>query len=640
MSPRNAVRLAALFAVLALHGCKHAKEAAPASAPAETPVASVAPGVLFPTGVMLRGDRASLQHYLRYVDTVTNAQVNLTYAPRTVVITRNAAIRSLHTASWDGVTWRFDAEEPAVRRIEVGSVVLIWGLAIRKVTKVEQAGDEIVLTTEEAQLTDAVTDARIVWDAPPHLLQGAMAVRVPKPEDSVKFIGASFRAPGPRQPSLFRFASVETQGAGGLGRGTGGAAEPDGTAKDPPALYSESFKLKVLDYSVAMAFGAASEDGLNFYVQLAHGDEVEEPVGVPGEFDEAFKYGGKFEEWVRKQQAARDKEAEAGKKKAKEIRDEAKMTSGTGPGLKSPIPKNSEDQQRQKEEEDAEAQYQKKYGKPTQYSTDTKTNLPDMPKPPITKKEAKEAAKAAAKSAAWGLLGLTAIKVTGEGTVTGFRSKGDISITGGRLDHASLENPDFHLIGDIYWAIRIDVAVFAAHKHLEIPVTFRVPLIVGGLPMFLEIAVNAQIQPALTGKTSTAKGHRHIDFSKSAGLTVTSGDVSGEAGDPNADAEKDPEEKMMGLGVSGLMIALQVPRIGLAFGIIGSNIMAYYDVVVASGATFTGMTGLIKCTHSQLVANLNVGVSATFLGFPLGDKRKAGPSKEWSWDDPPGRKCG
>jgi len=96
----------------------------------------------------------------------------------------------------------------------------------------------------------------------------------------------------------------------------------------------------------------------------------------------------------------------------------------------------------------------------------------------------------------------------------------------------------------------------------------------------------------------------------------------------------------MGLGVSGLMIALQVPRIGLAFGIIGSNIMGYYDVVVASGATFTGMTGLIKCTHSQLVANLNVGVSATFLGFPLGDKRKAGPKKEWSWDDPPGRKCG
>jgi len=625
------------LALLAAISCSRSPDSGP---PASTPPPGTAqtatetsaaqPGVLFPTGVMLKGDRASLQHYLRYVDTVTGAKVAITYAPLTVVITRNAAIRSLLSASWDGVTWRFDAEEPAVRRIQVGSVVLVWGLAIRKVTQVEQVGDEIVLTTTEAQLTDAVTDAKISWDAPGHLLQGAMAMRVPKPVDSVRFLSASVGAP---RSTLSPFRLVSTAHAST-------AAQDDSAAKEPPTLYSESFKLKVLDYSVAMAFGAASEDGLNFYAQFAHGDEAEEPVGLPGEFDEAFKYGGKFEEWVRKQQEKRDKEAAEGKKKLGQIRDETKITSGTGPGLKSPIPKNSEEQQRQKEEEDAEAQYQKKYGKPTQYSTDTKTNLPDMPKPPTTKKEAKAMAIAATKSAAWGLVGMTAIKVTASGTVTGFRSKGDISITGGKLDHATLETPDFHLVGDIFWAIRIDVAVFAAHKHLEIPVTFRVPLILGGVPGFLEIAVNAQIQPALTGKTSTAKGHRHIDFSKSGGFVVTPGDVSGEAGDPNAAADQDPEEKMMGLGVSGLMIALQVPRIGLAFGIIGSNIMGYYDVVVASGATFTGMTGLIKCTHSQLVANLNVGVSATFLGFPLGDKRKAGPKKEWSWDDPPGRKCG
>ena len=609
------------LALLAAISCSRSPDSGP---PASTPppgtaqtasgTAAAEPGVLFPTGVMLKGDRASLQHYLRYVDTVTGAKVDITYAPQTVVITRNAAIRSLLSASWDGVTWRFDAEEPAVRRIQVGSVVLVWGLAIRKVTQVEQVGDEIVLTTTEAQLTDAVTDAKISWDAPGHLLQGAMAMRVPKPEDSVRFLSASVGAPR-SSPSPFRLVSTAY-------------AQDDSTEKDPPTLYSESFKLKVLDWSVAMAFGAASEDGLNFYAQFAHGLDAEEPVGLPGEFDPAFKYGGKFEEWVRKQQEKRDKEAAEGKKKLGQIRDETKMNQG--------IPKTTEEQQRQKEEEDAEAEYQKKYGKPSRTSTDTKTNLPDMPKPPTTTKEAW----AATKSAAWGLLGLTAAKVTASGTVTGFRSRGDISITGGTLDRATLETPDFHLVGDIFWAIRIDVGVYASKKHLEIPITYRVPMILGGLPMFLEIAVNAQIQPAITGKSSTAKGHRHIDFSKSGGFVVTSGDVSGEAGDPNAAADKDPEEKMMGLGVSGLMIALQVPRIGLAFGIIGSNIMGYYDVVVASGSTYTGTTGLIHCTHSQLVANLNVGVSASFLGFPLGDKRKAGPKKEWTWDDPPGRKCG
>jgi len=612
MSRIDAVPALAL-ALLALHACKRASDAEP-SAPGASSVTSelapAPPGTLFPTGVMLRGDRASLQHYLRYVDTVTDAAVNVTYAPRTVLIGRNAAIRSLHSASWDGVTWRFDAEEPAVRRIEVGSVLLVWGLAIRRVKQVEQVGDEIVLTTDEAQLTDAVTDAKITWDAPPHLLQGAMAMRVPKPEDSVQFVAT--------RPSLFRFASLESQ---------------DSAATDPPALYSESFKLKVGSYAVAMAFGAASEDALNVYAQFAYGEDAEEPAGLPGEFDAAFKYGGKFEEWVKEQQKKRDKEAEEGKKKAKEIREETKMTSGPGPGLRQPIPKTSEEQQRQKEEEDAEAEYEKKYGKPSRSSTEGKPKLPDMPKLPTSFMNGL--------GSAWKeLTARTAIKVTAAGTVSGFRSKGDISIRGGTLERASLENPEFHLVGDVYWAIRIDLAVFAGRTHVEVPVTFRVPVIVGGLPMFLEIAVNAQIQPALTSKKATAKGQRHIDFRKGAALTVTTSGVSGEAGDATADAQKGPEEKITGLGVSGLMIALQVPRVGLGFGIIGSNLMAYFDVVVASGATYTGTTGIIQCTHSQLVANFNVGVSATFLGFPLGDARKAGPSKEWTWDDPAGRKCG
>ena len=608
------------LALLALPACKRAPDAAPSdsgTSSAAPALAPAPPGTLFPAGVMLRGDKASLQYYLRNVDTVADAKVDISYAPRTVLIGRNAAIRSLHSASWDGVTWRFDAEEPAVRRIQVGSVVLVWGLAIRRVKQVEQVGDEIVLTTEEAQLTDAVTDAQITWNAPPHLLQGAMAMRVPKPEDSVRFIAASFRR-APPSPSLFRLASLKAQ---------------DSVATDPPALYSESFKLKVGSYAVAMAFGAAGEDGLNVYAQFAYGEDAEEPAGLPGEFDAAFKYGGKFADWVKKQQEARDKEAEAGKKKAKEIRDETKMTSGPGPGLRSPIPKTSEEQQRQKEEEDAEAEYEKKYGKPSRSSTEGKPKLPDMPKVPTSF--------SGALGSAWKeLAARTAIKVTAAGTVSGFRSKGDISIKGGVLEHASLENPEFHLVGDVYWAIRIDLAVFAGRTHVEVPVTFRVPVIVGGLPMFLEIAVNAQIQPALTSKHATAKGQRHIDFQKGAALTVTTSGVSGEAGDATADAQKGPEEKITGLGVSGLMIALQVPRVGLGFGIIGSNLMAYFDVVVASGATYTGTTGIIQCTHSQLVANFNVGVSATFLGFPLGDARKAGPSKEWTWDDPPGRKCG
>jgi len=573
---------------------------------------------------MLRGDRASLQYYLRYVDTVTGAKVNVTYAPKTVFVERDAAIRSLHSASWDGVTWRFDAAEPVLQRLQPGSVLLVWGLAIRRVVRLDRVGDELVVETSEASLTDAVTDANISWTAPGRLRQGAMSLRVPKAEDSVVFRTASLGAPEPRF-SPFRFAALATQG-------DSSANPPEDSARDPSALYQQSFKVKVKQYGVAMAYGAAADDTLNFYAQFAYGEDVEEPVQLPADLAQAEKYANGFANWLKEQQEAREKEGQEGKKQQQQQKDEGKMTSGTGPGVRSPIPKTSEDQQKQKEEEEQQAAYEKKYGKPSRNSTEGKPKLPDMPTVPSDWR--------GGVGTMWKeLKARTTIKVTTAGTVTGFASSGDISIKDGKLERAQLMNPEFHVSADIYWAARIDLAVFAGRTKLEVPITFRAPLIIAGLPAFFEVGVNALIAPALTSKTATAKGKRHIDFRKSASLTVTPGDVTGESGDPTASAEKDAEDGVTSLGVSGLLIALQVPRVALGFGIIGSNITGYFDVVVASNSTHTGETGIRRCTHSQIVANFNVGASASFLGFSLGDARKTGPSKKWDWDDPPGVSC-
>jgi hypothetical protein len=624
MARTRSVVLALLL--LALGACKKAPDAAPAAssaAPAASGSSSAVgletppPGTLFPTGVMLSGDRASLQHYLRYVDTVIGAKVRLKYAPGAVVLDRDAAIRALHSASWDGVTWRFDASEPSVQKLKPGSVLLVWGLAIRKVTRVERAGDELVVTSDEAQLTDLVTSADIAWNAPAHMRQGAMAMRVPKPVDSVTFRSASFG--GPRAPaSYFRFASFADD-----------SASPD---TSPPAQYQKSFKIEIAKYAVAIAYGAPSEDQLNFYAQFAYGEEAEEPVGFPAQLGEVTKKAGKFVDWAKDKQEEREKESKEAKKQAKAARDGGQTMSGPGPGLRQAHAPTSEEQHKQKAEEEEEAEYEKKYGKQSRNSTSGMPKLPQMPKVPASFGEGL--------GSAWKeLAGRSAIKVTGVGTVTGLRSQGDIEIEGGKVKHAMFSNPEFHLQGDIMWSARIDIAVFAGHTHVEVPVTFRVPLIIGGLPFFLELAINAQIQPAITSKMATAKGQRHIDFTKSAQLTISSGDVSAGSEEPTIEAQKGPEEKITGLGVSGLMIALQVPRVGFGFGFYGTNAMGYFDVVVASGATYTGTTGIIQCTKEILTASFNYGYSASFLGFPVYDKRYTGPHKEFEWNDPEGRNC-
>src|SRR5262249_31672741 len=92
-------RLAVLaVALVLLHSCRRGPgrsgEQSGSSGPmgpavaAGAPLVPAPPGTLFPTGVMLRGDRASLQHYLRYVDTVVGANARITYAPQTVIVDR------------------------------------------------------------------------------------------------------------------------------------------------------------------------------------------------------------------------------------------------------------------------------------------------------------------------------------------------------------------------------------------------------------------------------------------------------------------------------------------------------------------------------------------------------------------------
>jgi len=594
-SPRTVVPVLAL--TLALAACKRAENPAPPP-PSSTALAEPPAGTLFPSGVMLQGDRASLQHYLQNVDTVTGATAKITWAPSAVVFTRGAAIRSLHGASWDGVTWRFDALEPAVQRLKPGSVMMLWGLAIRRVVSVAADGDEVVVTTSDAQLTDAVSDAQIKWSAPAHVLQGAMTMRVPKPEDSVRFRAAQLEPASP-----FRFASF---------------TPPDDDSSSPPANYQQSFTIKIGSYAVAVAYGAQSDDAMDYYGQFAMNENADEPVALPPDLKDLGKTAGKFADWAGKQYAADQKTGKEGQKMVKSLKN----------------PNLSDAAAADEAEKYAEQQYEKTYGKPSRASADTKLKLPEVPKYPKGWKDIP--------GEMWtGLKGASAIKVTVAGTFYGFRSDGDVAIAGGKLEHASFQNPDFRVVGDLRVAGRIGAAVFSHNNKLEIPVTFRVPLIIAGLPCFYEIAVNALIQPAITGKSSTFKMARHFEFARHARLMVTAGDVGGETGDEDSTKmDQLADESMLGIGVSGLVVALQMPRIAYGFGIVGSDIKAYFDVVVSNGESYTGTTGLIQCRHSQLIAGYDVGITAQFLGMPLGDKRKTGKQWTWDWFDPPGHKCG
>src|SRR5690242_16266012 len=169
-------------AVLGTTACR--RDTRPSAAPGDAPpnaTAATSDSKLFPPGTVLSGDGPMLRHYLETVDTVEGAQVDVKYAPQTVFIPRDAAIRSLRGATWDGAVWRFAAAEPVIARLQPGSVMVVWGLAFRRVTAVEHIGDELVVRTEPAAFSDAVVDAHISWNAPMNMAQGVVSVQTSSP---------------------------------------------------------------------------------------------------------------------------------------------------------------------------------------------------------------------------------------------------------------------------------------------------------------------------------------------------------------------------------------------------------------------------------------------------------------------------
>ena len=620
-------------AVLGATACR--RDTRPSAAPGDAPPASTATAAasnakLFPPGTVLRGDGPMLRHYLETVDTVEGAQVDVKYAPQTVFIPRDAAIRSLRGATWDGAVWRFAAAEPVIARLQPGAVMVVWGLAFRRVTAVEHVGDELVVHTEPAAFSDAVVDAHISWNAPMNMAQGVVSVQTSSPEDSVSFHTALL-APDPAP--LIRFASF-----------TRVSPEPtaaDSESQDPAELYQHSFKLEVKDYKVALAYGDAGGEALNFYVQVAKGETGEEDVELPDAL--AGQYASKAADALAERHGENAKEAKEGRRRANEIKEQSRFGRSPGNlgirGAPSAVPGRTEEQQRQADEEERNDEIDKRYGQHAQGS-----GAPNVPKLPDVSLDWRELL-----SGVWDkVVEQTAIKVTAVGHVTGLRSRGELVYSGGKFQSANFDYPDLRNVVDIRAVARTDKGVFASNTMLKIPITFRAPFIMGGLPFVFEVGTALIAAPGLTSKHASAKLALHFEMGEHLTMKVSGASVDANA-EPDVNAEKLPEQGTMSLGPSAVMVALQGPRVGLGMGVIGTNVMAYFDFVMSSSTVSTGEMGLIRCTRSLTFINSAVGVEASVLGIKVNDllpkqvqdlaRHSLFEQKRWEWTDPEGVRC-
>mgnify|MGYP001442232589 FL=1 len=157
---------------LALGACS--KPAPTAGAKDDVATAPAAPGA----APMLRGDSAGIRHYLETVDTMVGATFDVTWSANAVRLDRATTLRALRQASRDGTVFTFTPDEPAVRALQPGQILLVWGIALLKVTSVEPAADKIVVRGTPASLPEAIDHGHIAWTTPAQFERGMLVEKV------------------------------------------------------------------------------------------------------------------------------------------------------------------------------------------------------------------------------------------------------------------------------------------------------------------------------------------------------------------------------------------------------------------------------------------------------------------------------
>lgn len=95
-------------------------------------------------------------------DLETEGKYEVTYSDETVIISEENYV------SMDTTTNELVLSAGGIGQMpEAGSVILVEGKALRKVTGISQSGGQIILRTEDANLTDAIENGVIEWDITP-----------------------------------------------------------------------------------------------------------------------------------------------------------------------------------------------------------------------------------------------------------------------------------------------------------------------------------------------------------------------------------------------------------------------------------------------------------------------------------------
>jgi hypothetical protein len=229
-----------------------------------------------------------------------------------------------------------------------------------------------------------------------------------------------------------------------------------------------------------------------------------------------------------------------------------------------------------------------------------------------------------------------------DGRLSGFRTQGDLSIANAVARTWTLT---IDRLNGQFWAdfiLRLGAkGVFSENLKVEIPYRFTVPMIIAGIPFVADFGMGFLAAPALTSHHATISGRVHVAFDGSEKVEASGSDFTA-----SHDVTAGPDFKwtdVTTMGVSGMVVAVQAPRVGLGLGLIGTSGVGYVDQVLAWSVVAGGAVSMVPCRRYQLDSSMGAGVDMHFLGFKVPklstERKQVAKLFERTTTEPPGVNC-
>ncbi len=151
-------------------GCSHGTSSGGVS-PAVSSSTTSSPGTS--SNESLGGPWSGYEQAANYANQHGTVVYQVTYQPNAVVFDEGQTEQALKDISPDGVTYTLDAGSPIAAKLKAGSVLFLYGIAIRKVTAVQTRGANLLVSTTDGDITDAIRQGHISWQVPMDFSVGA-----------------------------------------------------------------------------------------------------------------------------------------------------------------------------------------------------------------------------------------------------------------------------------------------------------------------------------------------------------------------------------------------------------------------------------------------------------------------------------